>query len=179
MHKPFVIGALLLLAAAGAHATVVVPATIGELARDAHAIVRGRVVAVDARWSDDRRAIETIVTLETEAYLKGALGETLQFRVPGGTLGRFRSIIVGAPQFAVGQRVIVFLGTHGPTVPFVLGLGQGVFRVVADRNGDPIVTPPAIMPAPDGPVVRGSLARQPAPLANFERDIRALVAGVQ
>jgi hypothetical protein len=92
------------------------PADLGELSRDAWAIARGRVVAVDAQWTDGRRTIETIVTLEPDAYLKGQPGSTVQFRVPGGSLGRFRNIVVGAPRFAVGQRVIVFLGARG-TVP--------------------------------------------------------------
>ena len=67
-----------------AQATSIVPADLGELSRDARAIVRGRVVALDAQWTDDRGTIETIVTLEVESYLKGSLGPTLQFRVPGG-----------------------------------------------------------------------------------------------
>ena len=68
-------------------ATVLIPASLAELSRDARIIARGHVVAVDGRWTDDRRTVETIVTLETEAYLKGQFGQTLQFRVPGGTLG--------------------------------------------------------------------------------------------
>ena len=42
-------------------------------------IARGRVVAVDGRWSDDRRSIETIVTLAAEEYLKGQFGDVVQF----------------------------------------------------------------------------------------------------
>jgi hypothetical protein len=95
--------------AATASATVLVPADVGELARDAVAIVRGRVVALNARWTDDHRNIDTIVTLEVERYLKGSFGPTLQFRVPGGELGRFRSIVVGAPDFAVDEHVVIFL----------------------------------------------------------------------
>src|SRR5262245_1444293 len=93
------------VAAARPRATVVVAADLGELARDARAIPRGRVVAVEGRWTDDRRTIETLVTLEVDGYLKGSLGATLQFRVPGGELGRYRRIVVGAPEFSVGQHV--------------------------------------------------------------------------
>src|SRR6202048_72524 len=112
-----------------AGATVLIPADLGELSRDAVAIARGRVAALDARWTEDRGTIETIVTLEVESYLKGSLGSTLRFRVPGGELGRFRSVVVGAPAFAVDQRVVVFLGARGPSVPHVLGMSQGVFRL--------------------------------------------------
>src|SRR4051795_2268087 len=91
--------ALLVLLAVPAGATVVISADLGELSRDAVAIARGRVVALDAQWTDDQGTIETIVTLDVESYLKGSLGPTLRFRVPGGELGRLRSIVVGAPAF--------------------------------------------------------------------------------
>ena len=162
------------LLASQARATVLVPADLSELARDAQVIARGQVVGVAARWTDDRRTIETIVTLEAETYLKGQLGEMLQFRVPGGALGRLRNIIVGAPQFAVGQRVVVFLGANGPRVPYILGLNQGVFRIGVSSSGALMVSPPPVMPGVAGPVVRGSSARQPAPLPEFERRVRAL-----
>ena len=158
-----------------AEATVVVPADLGELTREARAIALGRVTAVDGRWTDDRRGIETIVTLEVEQYLKGSLGGVLQFRVPGGELGRFRSIVVGAPELRADERVIVFLGASGPMVPFVLGFNQGVYRVVA-ANGGFVVTPPALLPAAAGsvPVVRGDRARRPLPLNQFTQQVRAL-----
>jgi hypothetical protein len=171
-------GLLLMCATVGARATVLIPADVGELARDARTIARGVVVAVDGRWTDDRRTIETIVTLETESYLKGALGQTVQFRVPGGSLGRYRNIIVGAPQFERGQRVIVFLGVRGPGIPYILGLGQGVYRVAMDANRAWTVSPPAIMPTA-GPIVRGGANRRRARLADFERDVRALAAGTR
>jgi hypothetical protein len=160
-------------------ATTLVASDIGALARDAHAIARGRVVAVEGRPTDDHRGIETLVTLSVDAYLKGALGSTLQFRVPGGELGRYRSIFVGAPQFAIDDHVVVFVGAHGPSVPYILGLGEGVYRVVwSARTSSWVVTPPAALPvAKVTPVVRGDPARQPMPLADFEQRVRALAAG--
>jgi hypothetical protein len=157
-------------------ATVVVAADLGELSRDARAIAVGRVVAVDGRWTDDRRTIETIVTLDVDRYLKGSLGATLQFRVPGGALGRYRTIVVGAPGFVVDQRVVVFLGATGPMIPYVLGFNQGVYRIVASDAGAWMVTPPAMLPTAGGtaPVARGDAARRPLPLADFESRIRVL-----
>jgi hypothetical protein len=165
------------VAATSAGATTLVPADLGELSRDARAIVRGRIAAVDAQWTWGRRTIETIVTLDVETYLKGALGDEVRFRVPGGLLGRYRSVVVGAPHFVVGQRVIVFLGAHGPTVPYVLGLSQGVFRVNPTASGEWLVSPTAVLPSMQGPVVRESLTRRPTTLAEFERNVRVLAAG--
>ena len=176
----FLVLFLLLASSRPARATVIVPADLGELARDARAIVRGRVMALDPRWTEDRRTIETIVTLEVEGYLKGALGQTLLFCLPGGELGRFRSITVGAPEFSVDERIVVFLGANGPSIPHVLGLNQGVFRVVRVAAGW-VVTPSLAVPSPAGPVriVRGDASRRPVPLTDFEQRVRALVAGPQ
>src|SRR5262245_1155852 len=166
--------------ASPAHATVLIGADLGELAHDAHAIARGRVVAVDAQWTAERRTIETLVTLEVEAYLQGALGATVQFRVPGGSLGRFRGTVGGGPQFAIAERVVVFLGGRGPSVPYVVGFNQGVFRLVRSTNGSTwLVTPPALVPSGMGAVtiVRGDPQRQPVSLGDFEARVRALVGG--
>ena len=164
-------------------ATVLIPADLGELSRDALAIARGRVAALDSQWTEDHGTIETIVTLEVDTYLKGSLGATLRFRVPGGDLGRFRSVVVGAPAFAVDQRVVVFLGARGPSVPHLLGMSQGVFRLArsADSSGW-LVTTPVIMPAAAGAstrIVRGDPSRRAMPLADFERNVRALAGGVK
>ena len=165
-----------------ARATVLIPAVLGELSRDALAIARGRVAALDPQWTEDRGTIETIVTLEVESYLKGSLGSTLRFRVPGGELGRFRSIVVGAPEFAVDQRVVVFLGARGPSVPYVLGMNQGVFRVsrAADNSGW-LVTSPVLLPATGGAirVVRGDPSRRALALGDFEQTVRTLAGGAK
>ena len=176
------INLFILCSAAIAHATVIVPIDLGELSREAKAIARGRVSAVTGRWTDDRRTIETVVTLDVDRYLKGSFGPTIAFRVPGGVLGRYRSIVVGAPQFAVGDRVVVFLGANGPMVPFVVGFNQGVYRlqVAADGSGW-LVTPPPNLPSAtvSTPVVRGDPSRQPQTLAEFEQRVVSLARAAQ
>jgi hypothetical protein len=166
-------------AIAPVRATVLIPADLGELARDAVAIVRGRVAAVDARWDDNHRTIETIVTVEAEAYLKGAFGPTIQFRIPGGELGRLRTVVVGAPAFSTDEHVVVFLGARGPSIPYVLGFNQGVFRVVrGDADPGWVIAPPPLFPAAaTTKVVRGAASRRPMALADFEQRVRALAGG--
>ncbi|HZR24791.1 MAG TPA: hypothetical protein VFA59_14450 [Vicinamibacterales bacterium] len=167
------------LAAARADATTLVPADIGVLAHDALAIARGRVVAAEGRWTDDRRTIETIVTLQVETYLKGDLGVTVQFLVPGGRLGRYRSVFVGAPEFNLDDRVVVFLGAHGPSMPYLVGFSQGVYRVVRSAGAD-VVTPPPVWPTATGTaVVRGDPARTTPPLADFEQRVHALATAAR
>jgi hypothetical protein len=123
---------------------------------------------MEARWSADRRRLETLVTLQTETYLKGSLGPSLQFLVQGGELGRFRSIVVGAPQFAVGQDIVVFLGARGPGFPFILGFNQGLFRVAAS-NGVRVVRPASPALRLEGGV--------PMALSRFAEQVRTLAGG--
>ncbi len=175
------VAVLLLFAPAPAGATVFLPADLGDLSRDAFAIVRGRIVAVDSRWTTpDRHSVETIVTLAADAWLKRDLGPTIQFRVPGGRLGRYRRIVVGAPAFDPGQQVVVFLGASPPALPHVLGMSQGVFRLASTATGV-VVTPPAVLPTSGAArrVVRGDLTRRPMALAEFERRVRALAQEVR
>jgi hypothetical protein len=175
----------LLMGAASGRATVLVPADLAELTRDARTIARGRVVAVDARWLDARRGIETIVTLEADSYLKGALGSTVQFRVPGGELGRYAQVVVGAPTFSEGQQVIVFLGARGPSMPWLLGLSQGVYRVAEERGraivraAVPVrgVAAAAAAGRPRAAASTGLVEhREPMALAAFEQAVRRLAA---
>jgi hypothetical protein len=167
-----------LIQAGRGRATVLAPADLVDLTRDSGAIVRGLVAAVNSRWTEDRRAVETLVTLDVESSLKGPLDKTAQFLVPGGTLGRYRSVVVGAPQFDVGQRVIVFLAWQGPRYPHLVGFSQGVFRVVrAAPETESIVIPsPVLRPSVGGTlIVRGDPTRQAPSLTAFEQGLRALV----
>jgi hypothetical protein len=174
------VACLMLIPAAPLRATVIVGADLGELSHDAVAIARGTVAATTARWADNHRTIETIVTLSVERWLKGSFGDSVEFRVPGGELGRFRNIVVGAPAFAVDERVVVFLGARGPSVPYVLGLAQGVFRIGRSADGWE-VTSPAFYPsaAPSVPIVRGDPRRVSIDLAEFERQVARLLEGAR
>jgi hypothetical protein len=171
MRVPLVM-LLVFAVGASARATTLIPTDVPEMSREAFTIALGRVAAVEARWVDGRRRLETLVTLDAEDYFKGALGPRVQFVVPGGEIGRFRSVMVGAPTLKVGQRVIVFLGGRGPSLPHILGLNQGLFRVTSE-NGRSIVQPPAGLMMPGSPVDRATLPRTMR-LEDFAGQVRAL-----
>jgi hypothetical protein len=115
-------------------ASVTVPADIGALVADAEVIAHGRIVSLQGRESGDGLGIETVVTLAVESYMKGNLGRELTFVVLGGQLGRYRSVVSGAPQFTPGEEVVLFLGARPPAIPHIVRLGQGAFRVSVDRR---------------------------------------------
>ncbi len=167
---------LFLLAASPASATVFLPTDFREMVAASKAIVHGRVVDVRSQSSGDRRRIATYVTVSVETHMKGAFGAHVTFRVPGGLVGRYRRVIVGAPRFERGDEVVLFLTSRGPSIPSVFGLSQGVYRV-SRAGGAPVVTAPAVMARGTGAerVVRGDPARRPLALDAFARQVRALV----
>jgi hypothetical protein len=123
------------LLASPADATVLAPVDLVQIATEASAIVHGRVAVVTSEWREDRRSIETVVTIRAADYLKGNLGPMVSFKVPGGRMGPYRSIMPGAPVFLEGEEVVVFLSARGAPAPYLTGFSQGVYHVVTDGSG--------------------------------------------
>jgi hypothetical protein len=164
-----------------ASAMVLLPTDFTTVVAEASAIVYGRVGAVRSGLTGPQRTIESFVALQVIESLKGSSspGETVTFRVPSGQVGRYRKIVIGAPEFAEGDEVVVFLRGSAPAIPTLYGSSQGVYRVA--RNGG---TRAVVMPAPvaaqgAGPerVVRGDSARKPVPVETFAREVRAIAEG--
>jgi hypothetical protein len=178
-HRLLVLAAgIALFVPALAQATVVLPLDFKTLAGSAEVIAHGRVMALSPQWASDRHGIDTVVTLLVATYLKGDLGAQITFRVPGGTIGRLRSVRVGAPVFRVGEEVVVFLAPGGPAVPRIVGFNQGVFRVTRDEiSGARVVTSPLLAGdvTKPTPIVRGDPSRQPVPLDQFEARVRSVL----
>jgi hypothetical protein len=172
--------ALLLVVPVVLRATVVVSIEFRELVTTTPVIVHGHVTDVRSATVDGRRSVETFVTVAADEYLKGDLGRFVTFRVAGGEVGRYRTIVVGAPEFRVGEEVVLFLKTQASAVPFIAGFNQGVYRVLPDRqSGRRMVTTPVVM-GRDGaepvPVVRGALTRRPMAIEAFRDTVRDVIA---
>jgi hypothetical protein len=166
-------GAICLIGATRTSAMVVVPAEFSEMVTASTLVVHGRVVDIRPQLVGDRRTIETVITIAVLDAIKGQPGELVHFRVPGGQVGRYRRVMAGAPEFASGEEVVLFLKGRPPGVPFPFGLSQGVYRVVHDAGGRSMVTPPVVAEAA-GRVVRGDPSRRPIALAAFTRSVRAI-----
>jgi hypothetical protein len=172
---------LLVTVAVPLHATVLLPADFADIVNGSQLIVHGRVLDVRAQETADRRTIESLITLAVIDSLKGQPGTSVVFRVPGGQIGRYRRIMVGAPVFVEGDEVVVFLSGRAPIVPMPFGLSQGVYRVIRDGSGRASVTPPPIMARGVAAerIVRGDPARRPLAIAAFSREVRAVAERAQ
>src|SRR3954466_6580979 len=94
---------LSLLSIAPTLATTVAPLSFEQLVNASSAVVYGRVSDVRAQWTADRRFIESVVSVEVIKGMKGSAGETVEFTVPGGQVGRYLNVIPGAPVFVPGD----------------------------------------------------------------------------
>jgi hypothetical protein len=151
----------MLVTAITTSATVSMPADLSVAVAESTVIVHGRVVDVRSAITTPPRGIETFITVAVVDALKGNPGRNITFRVPNGQVGRYRRVVVGAPEFTEGDEVVVFLQGQAPAIPALFGLSQGVFRVARQAG------------APVG--LRGSAERRPLSLEMLARQIEALV----
>ena len=139
-------------------AVTVAPLTFEQLVHQSAAVVFGRVVDVRGDFTDDRRAIQSVVTVEVLRGIKGRSGQTLSFTVPGGRAGRYLNVIPGGPVFSPGDLAVFFVSSRGARLPVTTGFTQGIFRVQRGAANQLIVNQKA-----------------PVPLSTFEASVRAIV----
>ena len=164
-----------------ASATVLLPADFTTVVTQSTIAVHGTVVDVQAGLTGPRRTIESIVTVSVITALKGTPGARVAFRVPNGQVGRYRRVLVGAPEFEEGDEVVVFLQGRAPAMPSLFGLSQGVYRVTRDSASRALVTPPPVMARGIAAerVVRGDPVRTPMPVDQFAREVRSVLERVR
>jgi hypothetical protein len=156
---------------ASAHASLVTRLDTEALVRSSAVIVLGEVESV-AVVLDEREAIHTWVTVRVEEALKGAEGRTrIALRLPGGAWRDRVTRVFGVPEFARGERVVVFaVPTRGGPLT-VAGLFQGKFRIEPAGPGEEVV----VQDAGTGAEVAGGGARPREALSPFLERVRDLV----
>src|SRR6478672_6685774 len=126
--RGWAIGLLVLLAVQPLRATMVLPVDFAQMVSESQVIVHARVIEVAGELVGSQRTIESLVTAQVLSPIKGQPGAEVVFRVPGGRVGRYRRIFVGAPSFNAGDEVLLFLKGRAPALATVYGLSQGVYR---------------------------------------------------
>ena len=84
----FLVSALLLAFAAHVDAIVYVAADFQTLVSEAHTIVLGRIASLEPEWTEGRRGIETLLSIDVERTLKGSAGERSSCAFPADRWGR-------------------------------------------------------------------------------------------
>ena len=156
-------------------ASVVVPATLDELAGEADLIVHARVARVDTRQAPRTLRVERVVVLEIMRALKGSPEQTVVGRPAGRHLGATRTVVPASPTWRRATRWSCSCAPRRAP-----GRSWSASRRVSSafasirRPGERTVGAPAAAGI-DGPVVRGATDRGPQPLARIEARIARVV----
>lgn len=126
-----------------AHGLSVVSRSFNELVQRADLVLVGTVSEVHSEFADDgldQNTIFSYVNFSDLRVVKGRIsGEPYVLRIPGGVVGRFAQDYPGIPAFQIGQRYLVFIrGNQHDFFP-VVGIGQGVFRILSNAQGQQVV----------------------------------------
>lgn len=133
---------LALLFCASAHGLTEVPRTFDELAQLSELVIVGTVKEIRSEFADNGpdQNIVSYVTFDDLQMVKGdSAAPEYVLQVLGGVVGRFAQDYPGIPVFRTGQRYMVFIrGNHRDFFP-VVGVTQGVFRVLTNSQGQQVV----------------------------------------
>jgi len=167
-------------AAVSLRADLTIPAEFRVVVNDASLIVRGRVT--DVRSIEVPGAgIDSIATVAVENVLKGQASAFVYVRVPGGVVNGKRFVMIGAPNFRVGQRAFLFLRPGVTDTAFrPIGLTMGVYPIQTDPKTRRVLVEPPIVAgrttSASGAIVRGDRRRQSLSVTDFESIVRLSVA---
>jgi hypothetical protein len=162
------------LGAGIAGATSMTALDLKMLLARADRVVLATVVSQESHWTENRDAIYTDAVVRVERSYKGKLkvGQTVVVRREGGSVGGIGMRVYGSPSWSPNEEAVVFLEERGGA-SWVVGMAQGKWQV-STQNGQKVVHADlsGIAFLQSGqPALAG-----PRPLAEVEREIRALVA---
>lgn len=171
---------LIALASAVTSAHVVLPTEFRAVVSDAVLIVRGHVTDVRSAAMPGA-GIDSIATVAVESVIKGHADGFVYVRVPGGTVGNTRSIMVGAPTFRTGQRLELFLRPNATDATYrPIGLTLGIYPIRPEaRTNRPVIDPPVVpgrTAAAGGAAERGDRSRTAMSISEFESLVRLIMA---
>jgi hypothetical protein len=118
--------------------TIQGPADVEALTASADAVVHGRVAGARSHPGEGGGLIFTEVSVVPIGWWKGAAHvNPIAIRVEGGTLGDIGQTVAGAPSFATGDEVVVFLRRIATGLYEVERLDLGKFLVKSVAGGPP------------------------------------------
>ena len=86
---------IVIIACPVARATVLQRLFLDDMVEKSAVVIHATVLSSRAEWNASRSSIWTVYTVRAHRYLKGFLGETFEFREPGGTVGNVGMYVAG------------------------------------------------------------------------------------
>ncbi len=122
-----------------ARASAIIKMTFDNIVSDADIILSGKVTQVEAKREQNpqtgKNSIYTYITVESDQVFRGSFkGTAYTFRILGGAIPgeAIGEMLVGAPEFKIGQEVFLFLKNDSSLYCPVVGFSQGRFNIRTD-----------------------------------------------
>src|SRR4051794_416618 len=125
-YRPLLLTFVLAVMAVSASGATFVVRSDRDLVDRADAVVIASALTSYTRLTS-AGGVETVTPMSIEETIKGTLPSTADVVEPGGAYKRQVMIVPGSPQFAEGQRMLLFLMSTGPDRWSVLDLVVGKF----------------------------------------------------
>ena len=159
-----------------AHAVLLRPLAVDELARKADLIVQGTVLDQTCR-RDDAGRICTRVNIRVAEVWKGALptnaaSDELTVVQGGGTIGDVREEVSGDVQYETGEEFVAFLVFNARGEPVTIGLAQGKFHVWRDPQTGKKFAHNPFHGKPDPAAGHRPDAATPLPVSELKRQVQ-------
>lgn len=113
--------------------------SLKELSINSSDIIIARTISINSYSELDQKRIFTDIQLEVSDKIKGQFQkqDQLKLKFYGGTVNGITTIVVGSPQFSVGEQSLLFLfkkqsARTGKDYFVVIGLSQGKFNIFTD-----------------------------------------------
>lgn len=114
--------------------TTVEKFTLDDLVQKSGRIIVGKCISRESRWNDRNTLILTTARFAVSEPLKGSSDGFVNVVTVGGTLDGITQTVSGMPVFEPEEEVLLFLepSKNGHWQP--LGLAQGKFRILRNRQ---------------------------------------------
>ena len=125
---------LALLASIPCPATTVEKLTLDDLVQKSGRIIVGKCISRESRWNDRNTLILTTARFAVSEPIKGSSDTFVEVVTVGGTIDGITQTVSGMPVFEPEEQVLLFLepSKNGQWQP--LGLSQGKFRILRNRQ---------------------------------------------
>jgi hypothetical protein len=126
------------LAPATTRATTMVARSVEDLSRASESIVRATTLSTRSAWDAQHRHIVTTVRLRALEKVAGRIEASTEFEVQqsGGIVDGIEEMVIGAPTFAPGEEVVLFLVRDPKKDGLTIAeMAQGKLEVMRDAAG--------------------------------------------
>ncbi|MCB9893951.1 MAG: hypothetical protein H6839_05875 [Planctomycetes bacterium] len=132
--RTMAVALLLVVCAAGLHATVALKLDVATLTTKSELIVIGKVDSATAKWDAAKTGIWTHHDITVSETLKGTHEKTRDVVTRGGVVGGVGQAVAGSGNLEIGTEYVFFLWKDDDGRYRLQGMAQGAFEI-SEREG--------------------------------------------